>query len=361
MLPLLFKVAIDIVKIDEIEAYTESLYEKYSKESKAIEELLNSIKSIPNVPMELLCKYYIRAYTAESGFYRDINSNLRKGKKENYLTFIKVLYEGIRLKALPLGTNHELYRGSMISKEEIKIINDYINKKIENLPGAIVFSKSFLSFSKKRAIAENFLNSIDNNNILPKVLYILKKDDSIDYSLSTNGDIEEISLLPYEKEVLFFSFSTFEIQSINEIQKGKMYEINLLYLGKYLKEIENDKNIIGKENSIPNCEFKKQIIEMGLIKKQNINNTKQIINEYKEYKKTIPKNIFIKNDKYNNNISTYNNKDTNSLINLNYIGNWKKVDAVMIIYQKTLALVTKIFVVSMKIENLMNTKIIIIA
>ena len=234
--------------------------------------------------MELLCKYYIRVYTQESGFYRDINLNLRKGKKENYLTFIKVLYEGVRLKALPLGTDRELYRGSVISKEEIKIINNYINKKIENLPAVIVFSKSFLSFSKERIIAENFLNNIGNNNMLPKVLYILKKDDSIDYSLSTHVDIEEISLLPFEKEVLFFPFSTFEIQNIKEIEKGKMYEINLLYLGKYLKEIENDKNIIGKENSIPNCEFKKQIIEMGLIQKQNINNTKQIINEYKEYK-----------------------------------------------------------------------------
>ena len=151
-------------------------------------------------------------------------------------------------------------------------IKNHINKKIEGLPSTIVFSKSFLSFSKEKEIAENYLNNENKNKKLLKVLYILEKNDNIDYSLSTHGDIEKISFYPNEKEVLFFPFSSFEIKYINEfnINGEKRYEINLLYLGKYLKEIENDKSITEKENIIPESEFKKQILEFGLIQPEKL-------------------------------------------------------------------------------------------
>ena len=48
------------------------------------------------------CQVFLWSYYVN--IYRDINENLRKSKKENYLIFIKVLYEGIRLKALPLAS-----------------------------------------------------------------------------------------------------------------------------------------------------------------------------------------------------------------------------------------------------------------
>ena len=154
---------------------------KNSNNSEDIKKLLQPIKMMPSIPVELLCQYYIRAYTAESDFYRDINENLRKSKKENYLIFIKVLYEGIRLKALPLASENELYRGTCISNDEIKIIRNYLDKKLDNLPAAIVFSRAFLSFSKGKSIEENFLDNIVNDKFL-KELFILKKDDNIDYS-----------------------------------------------------------------------------------------------------------------------------------------------------------------------------------
>jgi len=40
----------------------------------------------------------------------------------------------------------------------------------------------------------------------------LEKDNNIGYSLSTHGDIENISFYPKEREVLFFPFSSFEIK-----------------------------------------------------------------------------------------------------------------------------------------------------
>jgi len=82
----------------------------------------------------------------------------------------------------------------------------------------------------------------------------------IGYNLSKHCDLENLSYFPGEKEVLFFPFSSFEIKDIKEIElKGeKGYEIKLLYLGKYLKDIENDQNIIMDENHISESKFKKQ-------------------------------------------------------------------------------------------------------
>ena len=224
-LPLLYQSIINITKIDKIENYNEYLYLNYAKEDNQIEILLNDIYKVPKIPIELLCKYYIRLYTMESNFYKNINYDLRNGAKQNNLSFIKILYEGLKLTVLELASNKELYRVSKISTKEIKNIKEILNNKESNLPGVIVFSKSFLSFSKDIKIAKKFFSEDINNN-LSNVLYILEKDDEIDYNSSTHSDIEKISFYN-EKEVLFFPFSCFEIKQINEKNEDNktFYEI----------------------------------------------------------------------------------------------------------------------------------------
>ena len=171
---------------------------------------------------------------------------------------------------------------------------------------------TFLSFSKDEKEAKKFLR---NTNVkYTKVLYILLNYDNQGYNLSTHGDIEKVSYYPKEREVLFFPFSSFEIKDIQEIKIGneKIYQINLLYLGKYLKKIENDKNIIINEHEIPNNEFKKQLFESGLIEEKKLEkiNTKIIFNTFKNYEKEINENnINIKN---NNNLE--NNKNNKNII-----------------------------------------------
>ena len=56
------------------------------------------------------------------------------------------------------------------------------------------------------------MKNIDKN--LSKVLFIIEKDEIMNYSLSTHSDIENISKYPSEKEVLFFPYSSFEIKEI---------------------------------------------------------------------------------------------------------------------------------------------------
>ena len=295
MLPLLYKSLLDKTSIKNIEEYTNYLYNIYSKKNSAVERLLGPIKSISNIPIEILSKYYARLYTIESDFYKDINKDLRLNKIEKYLPYIKTLYEGVKLKSLPLSEDKILYRGSKISNDEMIKIKNYIEKPIKGMPGTIAFSRSFLSFQKYRQVAEKFLKFGKANKNLLNVLFILEKDDNMDYNLMTHCDMETVSLYPKEGEVLFFPFSCFEIKDIKEmkIYNEKIYEIRLLYLGYYIKDIENNNNINFIDNKIPDSEFKKQLFEYGLIKKEKEKEEKRdsdsIFSEklYKNYIKEI--------------------------------------------------------------------------
>ena len=280
VLPTLYKILLENSSKNDKEKFSNDLYKKYNKYI-SIKNSLESI-NIQGIPSELLSKYYLRIYTCDSPkFYYDINNDLRENKKENYLPYIKVLYEGISSKALKIASNNFLYRGGRLSNDEIKRIEHSLKNKKNDLPGVIVFSKIFLSFSKDIEVAKKFFK-INNKGNLFKVLFILEKDNFIDHSLSTHADIENISFYPYEREVLFFPFSSFEIKDIDDIviDNGKIYRINLKYLGKYIKEFQNE------EKEIPNSIFKEEIIKSGLIenKKFENKNIKQIFNSYIEYK-----------------------------------------------------------------------------
>jgi len=300
LLPIMYKSLIELNENDKVEEFNEFLDRNYSKKSEYIKNQLIWIRTMFNIPIELLSKYYIRFYTdEESQFYSALNRDLRNNKKDNYITFIKVLYEGIKLKSLPICFDKKLYRGSKLSNNEIKLIENCLNSKHENLPGVIVFSKTFLSFTKDKSTAENFLNSGGNNIELSDILFILINDYKMDHISSTHADIEHISLFPHEKEVLFFPFSSFEIRDIKEknIKGQKVYEIELLYLGKYLKDILKDKNLFEAEENIPDSKFKKEIIKFGLIKSERIYNKRSVkilFEKYENYKHNhLPKSIKI--------------------------------------------------------------------
>ena len=70
------------------------------------------------------------------------------------------------------------------------------------------------------------------------------------------------------------------------------------YLDEYLKDIENDKNLIISEDQIPDSDFKKQLSELGLIKKEKIEkiSPKILYNNFKQYEYEInnsDKNIIL--------------------------------------------------------------------
>ena len=321
LLPLSFKALIENTINDNMEQYTNSLLNPYSQHN-TIKALLNSIISLQTISTGHLAKYYAKFYSIESNFYRDLNKSLRLNQAEKYLPFIKTLYDGVKLKTLPLASDNILYRGATITRQEIKTIQENLNNKIENLPGLIVFCRPFLSFSKERNVAENFLSPVNNGGNFVNVLFILEKDDNVGYNLSTHCDLENVSYYQDEREVLFFPFSSFEIKSLKEVEiRGiDAYEIKLLYLGKYLKEIQNDKNLILNENTIPDSEFKNQLDESGIIKKEKIEkmNPKILFKKYEKevnnIKNIIIGEIFINHENTNKNaqiINSYENYTKN--------------------------------------------------
>ena len=336
-LQLFYKTLIKITDINKIQKFTEELYSKYCiPDGKKIinedlKEIFDQILEIPlaNVPIELLSRYYARAYTVQSDFYGDLNQDLRKNNKDKYLPLVKLFYESIKYKTFNLSSEIELYRGTKILNDEITKIQNYKNSKSENdnFPGTVVFSRTFLSFSKSREKAEEFLKIKNDNNNLSKALFILKENKNIDYDLATHCDIEEISVYPDEKEVLFLPFSPFEVLDIGkeQINGEETYIIHLLYLDKkYVKYIENyqeleklekeklikeneenkkkeeneeekDKKIKEKKNNlkienVTNFEFRKQLIQSGLIDEEDIGDIDNLLKLYKKYKNKLNKN-----------------------------------------------------------------------
>ena len=45
------------------------------------------------------------------------------------MPYIKTLYEGIKVKALPLASDNMLYRRTQISKDEMEKLKGYLKKK----------------------------------------------------------------------------------------------------------------------------------------------------------------------------------------------------------------------------------------
>ena len=187
---------------------------------------------------------------------------------------------------------------------EIKRIYKFIEDKKENLPPGIVFSRAFLSFSKQKSIAEEFLENQtpkgDEKVKLSNVLFILGNEKNIDSSLSAHADIERLSFYKEthnEQEVLFFPFSSFEINDINWNNDKKRYDIKLSYLGKniYLEKWKNRKILL------PN----KSILKSSLSSDNLLNSPK--ISCYSNSSQTSRNSRNINNIKYN--FITQNNKN----------------------------------------------------
>ena len=76
VLPIFFKTLIDKESKENMETFTNDIYNTYSKDSEQIKNLLGIIKSMTNIPVEILSKFYAKLYTAQSQFHKNINKEL---------------------------------------------------------------------------------------------------------------------------------------------------------------------------------------------------------------------------------------------------------------------------------------------
>ena len=170
-----------------------------------------------------------------------MNLSLMKKDKSKYLTYIRMLYEGVKIKSLKSHSNSILYRGALMSKKELNNLKKFMLNKKKNLPSSIVYGRSFFSFSFKKEEAEKFYwdkTSKKNEELIPVFLILEGINEN---SFNGNASISEYSFYEAESEVLFFPFSCFEIKSIEENKDDKDCIITLNYLEKYEIHFKNKK------------------------------------------------------------------------------------------------------------------------
>ena len=232
--PILYKDIITKKKIsyDEIKIFNDFLL---SYGNSDINYLIEPLSLLKNIPIEIISKYWTRVYTIESKFYRELNNKLMKSDIKLYDIYIRTLYFGLDSNSLFSNSKDKLYRGSMISEDEIEKIINCKNQKV------MVFSKAFLSFSDDLNVAINFLKMNSNQKGSLYVFYELNpidKNEIENYNIS-NIIVKDYSVVKNENEVLFLPGSSFEIKDIQKsVNIGGIdtCKITLGYIGKFNKD-----------------------------------------------------------------------------------------------------------------------------
>ena len=123
--PLYLTEYFNIPNKNEIKDFNIFLLKNYSGIKNLIEQLLLKTK----IPIQVLIKYWLRAYTYESNFYKDMNNYLIERFGEQYDPYITILYYGLKKNYISPCIDKDLYRGGSISKDELKYINNSLAKK----------------------------------------------------------------------------------------------------------------------------------------------------------------------------------------------------------------------------------------
>ena len=82
-----------------------------------------------SIPYYLLAKFYLYMYTYECGFFKNMNLDLSNSKFDLYRVYIFLLYDALNQKSIKSYYENSLYRGTVLSKQELETINNLIEKK----------------------------------------------------------------------------------------------------------------------------------------------------------------------------------------------------------------------------------------
>ncbi len=310
-LPLYYKTLIEINSSDNFKYLTQILMREYSNDITF--NLLSQIRMYEKIPNEILSKFYSRIYTIESNFLQDLNNKILEGNIDEFIPYIKILFEGIKINSLLSSTDNNLYYSTYLDNSEFNLIRSNLQNNNNVFPSFIIFSKFFMSFTKNKESAQKILSKNIFNKV--PVLFELEKNNLINKNLNTHFDSENISYIVNDKTVLFLPFSSFEIKEIKEIKdNGKIFfQINLDYLSKYDSFLRNCNKNINVNEIIPSSLFKEEFMKFTIFNDSNFssftiknlldyvkNYKNEIISFYQISKKDINKSIYIINNKTNN-------------------------------------------------------------
>lgn len=255
------------IYINEFELYDfqKLLLTNYPDISNYIRYIYPPNEKCIKVPLDIIAKYFLYLYTLDSEFYRDMNRILTFDQgKDIYKIYINILYKSLYNNKFKRYSETELYRGSIMNKNEFEQINEIFSSLPKDKENKIlVHSKNFLSFSKNMEIANNFvgdtieekIKDIKNGKFIVYKFFLSKKKTP-DF-LANNIEIDKNNTaFPGEEEVLFLPFSCFLINDIvkdaetwskqieGKNEEIKIHHIKLEYLDVKQKEIKEKKNQI---------------------------------------------------------------------------------------------------------------------
>ena len=312
ILPLYYHKLITLTepKIEDIIEFNKFLQNQFQSKNKIIKDLL-SLTFLYNTPIELLIKYWLRLYSC-SDFSKLINENLKNKTENKYGIFTQVLYDGLNKNNIEPFLNQKLYRGGIITKDELnKIINS--DKKNIDIPNFICFTKTFVTFTLDENIVLEYLNNNKNNINENEELVLFEIDegnDNFDKENVTNTDISNISFYPEKKEILFFPYSCYEISEVYKIGESKydFVYIKMNYLGKYKSKVPKE---IKDWKNIPENNFVSSLFSSPIYIDEEI--TKIVDNNKNIFDFNIKKYLTIKNEENENNMD--NNQKNQLIIN----------------------------------------------
>ena len=290
---ILKKFASRFINEEELEKLKEFLIYNYFD---AVKEsgLLDIFRSKIKIPYYLYSKMFIRLFTMESKFYKELNKSLINGYFSDFNQYIFILYSGLNRKVIK-DYNGYLYRASIMYKQELYNIKNSCK---------LVLAQSFLSFSKDDNLVLHFMQPHHKSNSnLTNILFIVNPLKEKDITV-TNMDIEKISVFVNEREVLFLPFSGFEIVKIEE--ETEYTKIYLNYLNKYEKKAMDYIDARSKDRVE---HFLKEIKESlsNIFKDFNSDKFIQFIDDYQNKKNVLWIDQYSRCKVYDNYLQKYSN------------------------------------------------------
>ena len=246
----------------------QELYDKYIKEIESLikqddQKKLKGFQKFNPKNLIELDELIIKEYTKNSR-YLDLNNWLLNPIKDSYKVAsyftARLMYS---LNKYAKKHNKYFNKDKTVLKRGVKIPYSYLiqyeRAKNENESGKIISLTSFTSTSEKDEVAIQFAGrSRDNkykvNRDDPKFSVIYKITNISKEDWISNGiDINSISKMKHEEEILFLPFTFFKVKDVKIDNEQYVAEIHLETIGKkeiLEKEIKNGKEI--KYNYIEN-------------------------------------------------------------------------------------------------------------
>ena len=112
---------------EEIRIFNKFLYDKFKSHFQIYQLLKNTFAY--DIPEKLLIQYWLRLYSI-SDFQNFMNDNLQKGTSNEFGIYTQLLYIGLNNNLIQPYLNTKLYRGGIITKNELERIKSFKKKKM---------------------------------------------------------------------------------------------------------------------------------------------------------------------------------------------------------------------------------------